>query len=52
MLQIEILFEVLNKELISKFASAINQPMSKFASVLNSVMTKFVGTLNSLKDNK
>ncbi len=40
------------EELISKFASAINQPMSKFASVLNSVMTKFVGTLNSLKDNK
>ena len=39
-------------ELISKFASALNQPMTKLAGVLNATMTKLAGTLHSLKDNK
>ena len=40
------------EELISKFASMLNQPMTNVALVLKATMMKFVGTLDSLKNAK
>ena len=40
------------EELISKFASMLNQPMSNLASVLNATMNKLAGTLKSLEEQK
>ena len=40
------------EELISKFASMLNQPMTQFAGVLNATMTKLAGTLENLKQQK
>ena len=40
------------EELITKFASTLNQPMTKLAGVLNAAMTKLAGTLHSLKEKK
>lgn len=39
-------------ELITKFASSINQPMTKVVMLLNSPMQKVVGVLESLKNKK
>ena len=40
------------EELITQFASILNQPMTKLAGTLSSTMTKLVGTLASLKEQK
>ena len=40
------------EELISKFASMLNQPMSNLASVLNATMNKLAGTLKSMEEQK
>ena len=40
------------EELITKFASMLNQPMSNLASVLNATMNKLAGTLKSLEEQK
>ena len=40
------------EELVSKFISAIGQPMNQFASTLNSVMINLVGALEGLKNSK
>ena len=40
------------EELISKFASMLNQPMTQFAGVLNATMTKLAGVLEGLKEQK
>ena len=39
-------------ELITQFASILNQPMTKLAGVLSATMTKLAGTLTSLKEQK
>lgn len=39
-------------ELISKFASMLNQPMTKMAIVLNGTITKFAQVLESLREQK
>ena len=40
------------EELITQFASILNQPMTKLAGVLSATMTKLAGTLTSLKEQK
>ena len=40
------------QELITQFASILNQPMTKLAGVLSATMTKLAGTLTSLKEQK
>ena len=40
------------EEMITKFASMLNQPMTSFVSVLNSTMTKLAGVLEGLKGQK
>ena len=40
------------EELITKFASMLNQPMTQFAGVLNATMTKLAGVLGNLKEQK
>ena len=40
------------EELISKFASCLNQPMATLASTLNGAMAKLATTLDSLKNTK
>tara|TARA_B100001123_G_C15257647_1_gene1005323 strand:+ start:31 stop:462 length:432 start_codon:yes stop_codon:yes gene_type:complete len=40
------------EELITKFASMLNQPMTQFAGVLNASMTKLASVLGSLKEQK
>ena len=40
------------EELISKFASCLNQPMATLASTLNGAMAKLASTLESLKNTK
>ena len=39
-------------ELITQFASILNQPMTKLAGVLSATMTKLAGILTSLKEQK
>ena len=40
------------EELITQFASILNQPMTKLAGVLSATMTKLASTLTSLKEQK
>jgi len=40
------------EELITQFASILNQPMTKLAGVLSATMKKLAGTLTSLKEQK
>ena len=40
------------EELITQFASILNQPMTKLAGVLSATMIKLAGTLTSLKEQK
>lgn len=40
------------EELITQFASILNQPMTKLAGVLSATMRKLAGTLTSLKEQK
>ena len=40
------------EELITQFASILNQPMTKLAGVLSATMTKLAGILTSLKEQK